>query len=78
LRPDIRKLEEGDIDGAAFEKNRLEEKQREVRKQKKKKIRLPGHLYGLNLNLIRLLKRNLGHLKGIIGKEIFSKSPDIF
>ncbi|UYV76996.1 OSBPL1A [Cordylochernes scorpioides] len=36
LRPDCRKLEEGDIVGAAEEKNRLEEKQREVRKLRKK------------------------------------------
>ncbi|XP_076325986.1 oxysterol-binding protein-related protein 1-like [Tachypleus tridentatus] len=36
LRPDIRKLELGDIDGAAYEKNRIEEKQREARKQRKK------------------------------------------
>ncbi|KAF4527966.1 hypothetical protein B566_EDAN014958 [Ephemera danica] len=35
LRPDIRKLEEGDIDGAAAEKNRLEEKQRDARKDRK-------------------------------------------
>lgn len=32
LRPDIRKMENGDIDGAAEEKNRLEEKQRAARK----------------------------------------------
>lgn len=32
LRPDIRKLETGDIDGAAIEKTRLEEKQRDARK----------------------------------------------
>ncbi|KAG8225809.1 hypothetical protein J437_LFUL005616 [Ladona fulva] len=37
LRPDIRKLELGDIDGAAAEKNRLEEKQREARKSRKSK-----------------------------------------
>ncbi|KAL3891290.1 hypothetical protein ACJMK2_003552 [Sinanodonta woodiana] len=36
LRPDIRKLEEGNIDAAAEEKNRLEEKQRTVRKDRKK------------------------------------------
>jgi len=36
LRPDIRKLEEGDIDGASVEKNRLEEKQRAARKERKK------------------------------------------
>ncbi|XP_060537147.1 oxysterol-binding protein-related protein 2 [Cylas formicarius] len=35
LRPDIRKLEQGDIDGAATEKTRLEEKQREANKHRK-------------------------------------------
>lgn len=37
LRPDIRKLEEGDIDGAIAEKNRLEEKQRDARRARKAK-----------------------------------------
>lgn len=37
LRPDIRKLENGDVDGAILEKNRLEEKQRETRKARKSK-----------------------------------------
>ncbi|XP_043284717.1 oxysterol-binding protein-related protein 2 isoform X2 [Venturia canescens] len=37
LRPDIRKLEMGDQDGAAAEKIRLEEKQRDSRKTKKHK-----------------------------------------
>ncbi|XP_066152873.1 oxysterol-binding protein-related protein 2 [Euwallacea fornicatus] len=37
LRPDIRKLEQGDIDGAAIEKNRLEEKQRDANKRRKSK-----------------------------------------
>ncbi|XP_064096238.1 oxysterol-binding protein-related protein 1-like [Macrobrachium nipponense] len=36
LRPDIRFLENGDIDAAAAEKNRLEEKQRDARKLRKK------------------------------------------
>ncbi|XP_076437583.1 oxysterol-binding protein-related protein 1-like [Babylonia areolata] len=36
VRPDIRLLEEGNIDGAAEEKNRLEEKQRAARKDRKK------------------------------------------
>lgn len=36
LRPDIRLLEQGDIDGAAAEKTRLEEKQRTARKALKK------------------------------------------
>lgn len=37
LRPDIRKLEQGDMHGAASEKTRLEEKQRETRKARKSK-----------------------------------------
>ena len=37
LRPDIRKLENGDQDGAASEKARLEEKQRNSRKVRKQK-----------------------------------------
>lgn len=37
FRPDIRKLEQGDIDGAAIEKTRLEEKQRDASKQRKSK-----------------------------------------
>lgn len=37
LRPDVRKLEIGDIDGAALEKTRLEEKQRDFRKALKSK-----------------------------------------
>lgn len=37
LRPDVRKLELGDIDGAALEKTRLEEKQRDTRKAMKSK-----------------------------------------
>lgn len=36
-RPDIRKLENNDLDGAAAEKTRLEEKQREVRSLRKRK-----------------------------------------
>ncbi|BES91879.1 Oxysterol-Hypothetical protein protein [Nesidiocoris tenuis] len=37
LRPDIKKLENGDLDGAAAEKNRLEEQQRDARKARKGK-----------------------------------------
>ncbi|XP_065165108.1 oxysterol-binding protein-related protein 2-like isoform X2 [Atheta coriaria] len=37
FRPDIRKLEQGDIDGAAIEKTRLEEKQRDASKCRKSK-----------------------------------------
>lgn len=35
LRPDVRKLESGELDGAAAEKTRLEEKQRDARKAMK-------------------------------------------
>lgn len=37
LRPDIRKLEEGDTEGASIEKTRLEEKQRDAKKDRKSK-----------------------------------------
>ncbi|CAF3824366.1 unnamed protein product [Rotaria magnacalcarata] len=37
FRPDIRKMEEGDIDGAGQEKDRLEEKQRAVRRTMEKR-----------------------------------------
>lgn len=37
LRPDIRRLENGDLEGAIGEKKRLEEKQREMRKSRKLK-----------------------------------------
>ncbi|XP_060063801.1 oxysterol-binding protein-related protein 1-like [Ylistrum balloti] len=37
FRPDIRLLEEGQIDAAAAEKNRIEEKQRSARKERKRK-----------------------------------------
>uniref|UniRef100_A0A146KXB4 Oxysterol-binding protein n=3 Tax=Lygus hesperus TaxID=30085 RepID=A0A146KXB4_LYGHE len=37
LRPDIKKLENGDLDGAAAEKTRLEEQQRDARKARKGK-----------------------------------------
>lgn len=37
LRPDIRRLENGDLEGAVSEKARLEEKQREMRKSRKSK-----------------------------------------
>lgn len=36
LRPDLRLLEEGEIDQAANEKTRIEEKQRNARKLRKK------------------------------------------
>ncbi|XP_015913961.1 oxysterol-binding protein-related protein 1 [Parasteatoda tepidariorum] len=77
LRPDIRKLEEGDIDGAAFEKNRLEEKQRETRKQRKKDkttwtpvlFESKPHPYA---------KEESWSFKGDYWERNFAQSPDIF
>ena len=58
LRPDIRKLEMGDHDGAAAEKVRLEEKQRDSRKSKKHKKGtdpLPRFvIYGLSMDIVNL------------------------
>ncbi|KAK7091857.1 hypothetical protein V1264_009484 [Littorina saxatilis] len=45
LRPDIRLMEEGNIDGAAEQKNRLEEKQRAARKDRKKSKHEPTPLW---------------------------------
>ena len=46
FRPDVRKLEEGDLDGAANEKHRLEERQREIRcKDKRFKEPSPDFLW---------------------------------
>lgn len=74
LRPDIRKLEEGDIDGAAAVKTRLEEKQRDARKARKGKKGLDWtprhvsvfmHLYGrlcLSVCVIHLCKYHIEEL----------------
>ncbi|XP_035229023.1 oxysterol-binding protein-related protein 2-like isoform X1 [Stegodyphus dumicola] len=77
LRPDIRKLEEGDIDGAAFEKNRLEEKQREARKVRRKEksswqplwFESKPHPYA---------KEESWSYKGHYWEREFSNCPDIF
>lgn len=52
FRPDIRTLEKGKIDQAASEKNRLEEKQRDVRKKKSKNYQHKPLWYrpGINSN----------------------------
>jgi len=77
LRPDIRKLEEGDIDGAAFEKNRLEEKQREVRKQKKKDKTTWTPVW-FESKPHPFAKEESWSFKGDYWERNFSKSPDIF
>ncbi len=52
FRPDIRKMEEGDIDQAGQEKNRLEEKQRLARQtmEKRREEWQPRYIYSLFLN----------------------------
>uniref|UniRef100_V5HMR6 Oxysterol-binding protein n=3 Tax=Ixodes ricinus TaxID=34613 RepID=V5HMR6_IXORI len=77
LRPDMRRLEAGDLDGAAAEKNRLEEKQREARKQRKK------HKDGWEPRWFKLGKGAYSsadewQFTGAYWDRDFSNSPDIF
>lgn len=51
LRPDVRRLEAGDIDAAAAEKTRLEDKQRAARKLLKKNADPWQPRYNLHTNL---------------------------
>jgi hypothetical protein len=57
LRPDIRKMEEGDIDLAGQEKDRLEEKQRTARRamEKRREEWQPRFEYSL-IEMLRILK----------------------
>lgn len=57
LRPDIRKLEMGDQDGAAAEKIRLEEKQRDTRKARKHKKGQDYMPRYIKLDILVLLKK---------------------
>lgn len=62
LRPDIRKLETGDQDGAASEKARLEEKQRnsrKARKQKKGNEYIPRYNYAIYFETSYLIFKKL-------------------
>lgn len=77
LRPDIRKLEEGDVDGAAFEKNRLEEKQREARKFRKKE-RITWDPVWFEHGSHPYAKEECWTYKGGYWERHFSKCPDIF
>ncbi|XP_076361791.1 oxysterol-binding protein-related protein 2-like [Tachypleus tridentatus] len=77
LRPDIQKLELGDIDGAAYEKNRLEEKQRDARKQRKKhKIMWEPRWFKLEHN--PYTKADDWIYTGGYWEREFSRCPDIF
>lgn len=77
LRPDMRRLEAGDLDGAAAEKNRLEEKQREARKYRKK------HKDGWEPLWFKMGKGLHSHadewqFTGTYWDRNFASSPDIF
>lgn len=75
LRPDMRRLEAGDLDGAAAEKNRLEEKQREARKHRKK------HKDIWEPKWFRHVKHSHGddwQFTGSYWDRDFSSCPDIF
>lgn len=77
LRPDIRKLEEGDVDGAAFEKNRLEEKQRDARKLRKKD-KITWNPVWFERGMHPFAKEEAWSYKGGYWDRNFSESPDIF
>ncbi|GIY73894.1 hypothetical protein CEXT_283581 [Caerostris extrusa] len=71
LRPDIRMLEQADTEGAATEKNRLEEKQRDARKQRKKKKRKLGNQSGsTKAKVSHIKKRNLDLQQHVLVKRI--------
>lgn len=57
FRPDIRKMEEGDIDTAGQEKNRLEEKQRATRRnmEKRREEWQPRYIFIVYFNIISFL-----------------------
>ncbi|KAJ4437567.1 hypothetical protein ANN_17712 [Periplaneta americana] len=76
LRPDIRKLEEGDIDGAAAEKTRLEEKQRDARKARKGKKGLDWTPSGKKndelLTISKFQRHNIAHahlIKAVVHQD---------
>ncbi|KAI1290445.1 Oxysterol-binding protein-related protein 1 [Halotydeus destructor] len=76
-RPDVRFLEEGQIDLAATEKNRLEEKQREARKLRKQNKEDWTPLW-FSLKPNPHIKQNLWSYNGGYWNRDFSSSPDLF
>ncbi|KAJ9584691.1 hypothetical protein L9F63_020973, partial [Diploptera punctata] len=78
LRPDIRKLEEGDIDGAAAEKTRLEEKQRDARKARKGKKALDWSPRWFTLGTNPHTKQEDWLYSGGYWDRNYSGIPDIF
>ncbi|KAK9890339.1 hypothetical protein WA026_010433 [Henosepilachna vigintioctopunctata] len=81
LRPDIRKLEQGDMDGAASEKTRLEEKQRCANKYRKSKKEMSGHQNGSNMISTLSLNRKTGFIlenTGLDNIKIIQTFSEIF
>lgn len=77
LRPDIKCLEEGDLNGSSNEKQRLEEKQREVRKLKKKKNEVHKALW-FDSKLNEFTQENEWIFNEKYWDRNFNESPDIF
>ncbi|GBL77872.1 hypothetical protein AVEN_143213-1 [Araneus ventricosus] len=77
LRPDIRMLEQGDTEGAATEKNRLEEKQRDARKQRKKKKEIWKPMWFYQ-SKVPHIKNEIWLFNHKYWTGDFSESPDIF
>lgn len=76
LRPDIRKMENGDIDGAADEKNRLEEKQRAARKARNGDGSWKPRWFEQKVNT--LSNKEDWVFTGEYWKRDWSKCPDLF
>ncbi|GFS71764.1 oxysterol-binding protein-related protein 1 [Nephila pilipes] len=77
LRPDIRMLEQGDTEGAAAEKNRLEEKQRDARKQRKKKKETWNPKWFVQ-GRVPHIKNEIWLFNNSYWSQDFADSPDIF
>ncbi|XP_019865898.1 oxysterol-binding protein-related protein 2 [Aethina tumida] len=78
LRPDIRKLEQGDIDGAAIEKTRLEEKQRDVNKHRKNKKTNEWAPRWFHLGVNPYTKQEDWIYNGNYWNRQYGDDPDIF
>lgn len=77
LRPDIRQLEEGDLDKAAEEKSRLEEKQREARKIRKKEKSSWEPMWFVSRQH-KYAKEETWCYRGGYWERNFANCPDIF
>ncbi|KAF5282684.1 hypothetical protein FQA39_LY17516 [Lamprigera yunnana] len=78
LRPDIRKLEQGDMDGAAVEKTRLEEKQRDASKRRKSKKSTDWRPRWFKLGINPHTKQEDWLCDGKYWNRQYIEDPDIF